>query len=136
MSLRYSTILGRLYNDAYRDWQKVDNFKGAILGTSIGALFGIVLNFLDVFAGNNDVKKIIFACRNNVVYIYLIPFLKYPANPPTVGDGETRSVKSNLVSILYCNLWIWSRRSINIIQRLKQNTKVLAFVGLCCIYLE
>ena len=39
--------------------------------------------------GNNDVKKTIILAGIMWVTIYLIPFFKYPANPPTVGDGET-----------------------------------------------
>jgi hypothetical protein len=58
--------------DGYRAWQKSGLvFAGGILGISVGALFGIV------FAG-------IMWCT-----IFFIPFLKYPANPPTVGDPDT-----------------------------------------------
>jgi hypothetical protein len=28
--------------------------------------------------------------------IYLIPFLKYPANPPTVGDADTIALRTIL----------------------------------------
>jgi len=31
--------------------------------------------------------------------MYLIPFLKYPANPPTVGDGETVVLSAFYISL-------------------------------------
>ena len=39
--------------------------------------------------GKNDVTKAVILAGIMWITIYLIPFLKYPANPPTVGDGET-----------------------------------------------
>ena len=76
---------------AYRDWQKGGQvLAGAILGTSIGALFGIVFAYSRrVLPGQHNVKKSLILAGIMWFSIYLIPFLKYPANPPTVGDTET-----------------------------------------------
>ena len=76
---------------AYRDWQKGGQvLAGAILGTSIGALFGIVFAYSrKILPGQHDVKKALVLAGIMWLTIYLIPFLKYPANPPTVGDSET-----------------------------------------------
>ena len=76
---------------AYRDWQKGGQvLAGAILGTSIGALFGIVFAYSRrILPGKHNVKKAIVLAGIMWFTIYIIPFLKYPANPPTVGDTET-----------------------------------------------
>ena len=75
----------------YREWQKGGQLlAGVILGTSIGALFGIVYAFSrNSLPGNNDVKKALILAGIMWLTIYFIPFLKYPANPPTVGEPET-----------------------------------------------
>ena len=77
--------------DAYRIWQKGGQvLAGAILGTSIGALFGIVYALSRrALPQGNDMKKTFALAAVMWFSIYIIPFLKYPANPPTVGDGET-----------------------------------------------
>ncbi len=77
--------------EGYRVWQKSGQIlAGVILGMSVGSLFGIVLAFSkNALPGNNIVKKSIILSGIMWVTLYIIPFLKYPANPPTVGDGET-----------------------------------------------
>lgn len=77
--------------DGYRAWQKGGQLlAGVILGTSIGALFGIIFALSrNSLPGNNDVKKSLVLAGIMWVTIYFIPFLKYPANPPTVGEAET-----------------------------------------------
>lgn len=76
---------------AYRNWQKGGQvLAGAILGTSIGALFGIVFAFSrKALPGKHNVKKALVLAGIMWLTIYFIPFLKYPANPPTVGDPDT-----------------------------------------------
>ncbi len=77
--------------EGYRAWQKSGQLlAGVILGTSIGALFGIVFALSrNSLPGNNNIKKALILAGIMWLTIYFIPFLKYPANPPTVGDGET-----------------------------------------------
>jgi predicted cobalt transporter CbtA len=83
---------------AYRDWQKGGQvLAGAILGTSIGALFGIVFAYSRrILPGKHNVQKGLVLAGIMWFTIYLIPFLKYPANPPTVGDGETVVLRATL----------------------------------------
>lgn len=75
----------------YRDWQKGGQLlAGVILGTSIGALFGIVFALSrNLLPGNDNIKKALILAGIMWLTIYLIPFLKYPANPPTVGEADT-----------------------------------------------
>ena len=78
------------YN-SYRYWQKSGQIlAGAILGTSIGALFGIVYVLArNSLPGNHDIKKALVLAGIMWLTIFLVPFIKYPANPPTVGDADT-----------------------------------------------
>jgi len=68
-----------------------------ILGIAMGSLFGIVYALSrNSLPGKNDVTKSIILAGIMWITIYLIPFLKYPANPPTVGDGETVALRAIL----------------------------------------
>jgi len=75
----------------YREWQKSGQFlAGGILGTSIGALFGIVFALSkNSLPTNNLIKKTLLLAGIMWLTLYFIPFLKYPGNPPTVGDPDT-----------------------------------------------
>ena len=77
--------------DGYITWQKSGQvFAGGILGISIGALFGIVFVLSrNTLPEKTDLKKALVLAGVMWIVIYFIPFLKYPANPPTVGDPET-----------------------------------------------
>lgn len=77
--------------EGYRAWQKSGQvLAGVILGTSIGALFGIVFVLSkNSLPGSNNMKKALVLAGVMWLTLYLIPFLKYPANPPTVGETET-----------------------------------------------
>ena len=61
--------------------------------------------------------------------LFTIPFLKYPANPPTVGDGDTVVLRG----ILYLSFIAISGFSAlgfyQIYKRLKSDRKIFAFVG-------
>ncbi|MDH3339747.1 MAG: CbtA family protein [Nitrosopumilus sp.] len=77
--------------EGYRIWQKSGQIvAGVILGMSVGSLFGIVFALSrNALPGNNVIKKAVILSGIMWFTLYIIPFLKYPANPPTVGDGET-----------------------------------------------
>jgi predicted cobalt transporter CbtA len=82
----------------YRVWQKGGEIvAGAILGTSISALFGIVYIYSrDSLPGSNNNKKGLILAGIMFFVIFLIPALKYPANPPAVGDPETIEYRESL----------------------------------------
>ena len=75
----------------YRSWQKGGEvLAGAILGTSIGALFGIVYALSkNSLPSRNNIGKTLILAGLMWFTLFVIPFLKYPANPPTVGDADT-----------------------------------------------
>ena len=66
------------------------NSGSTILGISLGALFGVVFAFArDSIPGSNNKKKALILAAVMLLVIYIVPALKYPANPPAVGDPET-----------------------------------------------
>jgi predicted cobalt transporter CbtA len=88
---------------AYRIWQKSGEIAaGTILGISLGALFGVVFAFArDSIPGSNNKMKALILAAIMLLVIYIVPALKYPANPPAVGDPETIYYRETLyVAIL------------------------------------
>ncbi len=75
----------------YRTWQKEGAvLSGGILGLSTGALFGIVFAYSrNKLPSQHNVKKALVLAGIMWLVLFFIPFLKYPANPPTVGDPNT-----------------------------------------------
>ena len=85
------------FND-YRLWQKSGEIAaGTILGISLGALFGVVFVLSrNSIPGSNDKKKALILAGVMLLVIYIVPALKYPANPPAVGDPETIYYRESL----------------------------------------
>ena len=76
---------------AYRLWQRGGEIAaGTVLGLSIGSLFGIVFAYArSSVPGSNNKKKGLIVAGIMWFTLFLMPVLKYPANPPAVGDPET-----------------------------------------------
>jgi predicted cobalt transporter CbtA len=75
----------------YRIWQKgVEVVAAAMYGISLSALFGIVFVYSRrSLPGFNNKRKALFLAAIMFFVIFLIPALKYPANPPAVGNPAT-----------------------------------------------
>jgi predicted cobalt transporter CbtA len=76
---------------SYRIWQRSGEIlAGTILGASIASLFGVVFAYSRslIPASSNKRKALILAGVMWFV-LFLVPALKYPGNPPAVGDPET-----------------------------------------------
>src|ERR671921_538339 len=82
----------------YRIWQKGGGIvAGTILGTSLSALFGIVFIYIRTsLPGSSNKKKALALAGIIYLVLFIIPALKYPANPPAVGDPETIYYRQNL----------------------------------------
>ncbi len=117
------------YN-SYRVWQKGGQvLAGAILGTSIAALVGIVFLFVrKTLPQGNNVKKTLILSGLMWFTIFVIPFLKYPANPPTVGETETVVVRGILFLTFIAISGLSAVAFYQVYKRL-QNRKILAFAG-------
>jgi predicted cobalt transporter CbtA len=86
----------------YRIWQKGGEIvAGTILGISIAALFGIVFAYSrSSLPGSNNKKKALVLAGMMWFVLFLVPALKYPANPPAVGDPETIYYRQSLYVVL------------------------------------
>ena len=75
----------------YRYWQKAGAFAGgAIYGAGLAALFGVIFVFArNKLLGKNNKQKAMFLAGIMWFVLFLMVALKYPANPPAVGDPET-----------------------------------------------
>jgi len=117
--------------DGYRVWQKSGQIlAGVILGVSMGSLFGIVFALSrNSLPGNNDIKKSIVLAGMMWSALYLIPFLKYPANPPTVGDGETVVLRAILYLSFIAISGIGVISFYQLSKKFKNNKKFVALIG-------
>ena len=65
-------------------------FATGLFGVTVGGVFGIGYAFFrERLAAGSDFKRSIFLAGAIFVGAFLIPYLKYPANPPSVGDPST-----------------------------------------------
>jgi predicted cobalt transporter CbtA len=117
------------YN-SYRVWQKSGQIlAGAILGTSIAALVGIVFLFArNALPEGNNVKKTLVLSGLMWFTIFVIPFLKYPANPPTVGESDTVMIRAILFVSFIAISGLGAVAFYQVYKKL-QNRKILAFIG-------
>lgn len=93
-----SQIINPAEFTSYRLWQRGGEIvAGTILGLSIGSLFGIVFAYThSSVPGSNNKKKALIVAGIMWFVLFLIPALKYPANPPAVGDPETIYYRQSL----------------------------------------
>ena len=115
----------------YRVWQKGGQIiAGMILGTSFGALFGIVYALTRTsLPSKKHIGNTLILAGIMWFTLFVIPFLKYPANPPTVGDTETVVLRG----ILYISFIIISGTAAltfyKIFKKLKNKNKFITFIG-------
>jgi predicted cobalt transporter CbtA len=103
---------------------------GTILGTSIGALFGIVFAYSrNALPGSNNVKKALVLAGLMWLTLYVIPFLKYPANPPTVGDPETIVLREVLYIAFIAISGLGAIGFYQLYKRLQKHKKYVVFIG-------
>lgn len=76
---------------SYRSWQKSGEVvAGMILGVSFASLYAIVYGYTrKSLPGSSDIKKGLVLASIVWFTIFMIPFIKYPGNPPAVGEPET-----------------------------------------------
>ena len=74
-----------------RTTQKVGLFFATgLFGTTVGGIFGLVFAFFrGRLAAEGDLRRSLYLTAALFAGAFAIPFLKYPANPPSVGDPST-----------------------------------------------
>ncbi|VFJ14473.1 CbtA family protein [Candidatus Nitrosocosmicus franklandus] len=105
--------------NTYRIWQKEGTFAtGALLGLTYGAVLGIIYVISRKYLpSSDDRKKSLVLAGLMCLALYVVPFLKYPANPPAVGDPETIGFRDSLYTAF-------------------QLTSGLIVVGLCTVVIK
>jgi hypothetical protein len=73
-----------------------------VYGTAFGGLFGLAFAFAYGRVGGalRPESMSVLLAATGFIAIYLIPNLKYPANPPSVGDPETIGIRTALYFIM------------------------------------
>jgi len=118
------------YN-SYRYWQKEGQIlAGGILGMSIGSLFGIIFAFSrKTLPEGHDAKKALILAAIMWGSIFLIPFLKYPANPPTVGDPDTVVLRGILFLSFIAISGFGALGFYYLSKKLQKRKKIISIIG-------
>lgn len=88
-----------------RPQQLVGGVAGIVIaGLAMGAIFGIVFAALRHRLRGGDWQRSLTLAAIAFGSVFLVPFLKYPANPPAVGDPDTIGRRT----ALYLVVLAWS----------------------------
>ena len=114
---------------SYRVWQKNGEvLAGTILGVGIGSLFGLVFGLSrNALPSRNYIKKALLLALIMWATLYMIPFAKYPANPPTVGEPDTIVLRQTLYVAFIAISGLGALGFYQVYKRVDK--KIIAFVG-------
>lgn len=73
----------------------------AVFGTGLGGLFALAFAFVQSRFSNLTAPATAWTMALlGYVSVVLVPFLKYPANPPAVGHGETIGLRTQMFFVM------------------------------------
>lgn len=77
-----------------------------VFGVSMGGLFALAFAFAYGRVGRaSPGRTALWLAAGGFVVVFLVPFLKYPANPPSVGDPDTIGKRTELyLAMIVCSL--------------------------------
>jgi len=118
------------YN-GYRYWQKSGMvLAGGIYGLATGSLFGIVYAYSrKALPGKHEIQKALVLGGLMWFTVFMIPFLKYPANPPTVGDPNTVVYRAILYLSFIAISGLGALAFYRLYKKLPKNKKLLVLAG-------
>lgn len=81
-------------------------FGMVLFGIAMGALFAVAYAVLVGRVGKVSARNLSLLVAGGLFLgLYLVPFIKYPANPPSIGHGETIKDRTALyVAMVVCSL--------------------------------
>jgi hypothetical protein len=95
-----------------RGTQQIGGMAAAVIyGAALGAVFGIAYAVVrHRLRTADDWQAAVAVAAAGVAGVFLLPFLKYPANPPTVGDPDTigRRTALYLVAVAWSLVATWA----------------------------
>lgn len=90
-----------------------------IFGLAMGALFAVLFCVLHARAQSPAPRRLsLLLAAGAFVAVYLVPFVKYPPNPPAVGQSDTIGMRTAwyltmvLVSVVLAVAAVWLARSL------------------------
>jgi predicted cobalt transporter CbtA len=94
-------------------------FGVLIFGVAMGALFAVVFCITYGRVGNVEARSFsALLAAVAFIAVYLVPFLKYPANPPAVGQADTIGARTGwylvavLASVMLTVAVVWLARTL------------------------
>jgi Probable cobalt transporter subunit (CbtA) len=85
-----------------------------VFGIAMGALFAVVYTICLGRVGNLAPRSLaLLVAAGGFLTMFLVPFLKYPANPPAIGHADTIHQRTSLylimvlASVLFLALAVW-----------------------------
>ena len=77
-----------------------------VYGVSVGGLFALAFAFAYGRVGRaSPARTALWLAAGAFVVVFLVPFVKYPANPPSVGDQDTIGRRAELyLAMVVCSL--------------------------------
>ena len=94
-------------------------FGVLIFGVAMGALFGVLFCVIAARATNVGARALSLALAAAAfVAVYLVPFVKYPPNPPAVGQADTIGARTGwylvmvLASVVLAIAAVWLARGL------------------------
>lgn len=117
--------------DSYRTWQRGGQvLAGAILGVSVGALFGAVYALSrDALPRGGDLAKALVLAAIMWFAMYVIPTLKYPASLPATADDETVALRAILYLSLITISGFGAVAFYQVYKKMRGAKKIIAFAG-------
>jgi predicted cobalt transporter CbtA len=89
-----------------RGTQQIGGMAGALIyGVAIGLIFAMVFAVVrHRLASRSDWRRSLLLAATGFATLYVVPLLKYPGNPPAVGDPDTITKRT----VMYVTLLAWS----------------------------
>jgi hypothetical protein len=106
-----------------------------LFGLAMGCLFGVAYCLAYGRVGRIGVRALsLLVAAGGFLLLYLVPFLKYPANPPSIGNDDTIGQRAGLYGVLVVACVVFGAAAVWAGQRLASrfgtwNATLLAGLG-------